>query len=465
MKFTKFLFLLLAGALFVQSCDSFEETNTDLSRPTDVPLNLIMPVMLTQAAYNQSANPARIAGIIMQYYIGFDAQQVAYTKYTIGADVMNNFWQTGLYAGVLKDAKVLIDKSAESGAFHYEAIANIVQAMSYAEAAAMFGDIPYSQALQGDENFKPAYDAQLDVYAGVQSQLDRAISLLNGDVGSESVGGDLIFGGDPASWIATANALKARYLMHTVNRDAGNAAKALDIIRNDAFQSAAGQPDFAYGSSQTDNNPYAKFGQERPNTLIIQDVSSSDGSFATRMIERMDPRMPKYMETGDTVLYSYYNASNPDLVWAQNTSVIPYISYVELKFLEAEAMFRTGEDATETLKEAVYASFELTGTAVDSTFVEELIGDDTDLEEIITEAYVAYYGVAPLQAWTNFKRTGFTELTPNGAADPSFSPSGNVPVRFLYPVSEKTQNAASVEAAISSQGGDLLDNNTTAFGN
>ena len=465
MKFTKFLALFLAGALCLQSCDSFVETNTDLSRPTEVPLNLIMPVLLTQAAYNQSANPARIAGIIMQYYVGFDAQQVAYTKYTIGADVMNGFWQTGLYSGVLKDAQVIIDRASEDGSNYYEGIAQIIQAMSYAEAAAMFGDIPYSQALQGQENFKPAYDAQLDVYAGIQGQLDAAITLLGQEAAGAIPGSDdLIFGGDASAWIATAQALKARYLMHTVVVEPGNAQKALDILQNSAFQDAASQPNFAFGNSQTDNNPYAKFGQERPNTLIIQDVSTTDGSFATRMLEREDPRLLNYMETADSVIYAYFNGSNANLVWAQNNSVIPYISYVELKFLEAEAMELLGMDATETVKEGIYASFELVGVEADSSYVENLIGDDTDMEEIITEAYVSYYGVAPLQAWTNYKKYELPELTPNADADPSFSPSQTIPVRFLYPVSELTQNAENVEAARSRQGGDLLDNNTAAFG-
>ena len=469
MKFTKFLALFLAGALALQSCDSFVETNTDTSRPTEVPLNLIMPIMLTQAAFNQSANPARIAGIIMQYYVGFDAQQVAYTKYTIGADVMNNFWSTGLYAGVLKDAQVIIDRASEDGSNYYEGIAQIIQAMSYAEAAAMFGDIPYSEALQGQDNFQPAYDAQLDVYAGIQGQLDRAITLLGQDaMGAIPSSDDLVFGGSAELWIATAQALKARYLMHTVNVQPGNAQKALDILQNDAFQDAASQPDFAFGNSQTDNNPYAKFGQERPNTLIVQDVSTGDGSFATEMLDREDPRLLKYMETADSVIYAFYNGANANLRWAQNNSVIPYISYVELKFLEAEAMQLTDMDATETLKEAIRASMELNNIEVDdavNAFIDDVVGDDTDLEEIITEAYFSYFGVAPLQAWTNYKKYQVPELSPNADADPSFSPSQTIPVRFLYPVSEKTQNAQNVQAAIDRQGGDLLDNGTAAFGN
>ena len=472
MNFTKFLFLFLAGGLLLQACDSFEETNIDPSRPTEVPLNLIMPTMLTQAAFNQSANESRIAGIILQYLAGIDAQQAAYQRYTIPAEVTNNYWRTGLYAGVLKDADVMIAQAQAEDAPYYEAIAEIISAMSYADAASKFGDIPYGEALQGGDNLQPAYTPQLEVFAGIQNQLDRAIELLNTDGGTVQPGGDdIIFGGNPDLWKQTAWALKARYLMHLVNREPGNAAKVLDIVQNNAFQSAAEQPNFAYGTSQTDNSPFAKFGQERPNTLIVEDVSINAGSFATRLIERNDPRASRiFEETLDadgngTGFYIYYNANNPNLIYARFNSVIPYISFTELQFLEAEALERTGEDATDALKDAIRSSFAQYELDVDEDFIESTIGDDTDLEEIITEAYVAYYGIAHQEAWTNYRRTGFPDIQPVDNPDDSFNPSGIIPERWLYPTSEINLNTDNVQAAIDRQGGNLLDDELAAFAN
>ena len=470
MKFNQFLFLFLVGGLFLQACDSFEETNIAPSRPTEVPLNLIMPTMLTQAAYNQSANESRVAGIIMQYMAGIDAQQAAYQRYTIPAEVTNNYWRLGLYAGVLKDTDVMITQAQAEDAPYYEAIAEIISAMSYADAASMFGDIPYAEALQGGENLQPAYTPQLEVYAGIQSQLDRAITLLNGGPGTVAPGGDdLIFGGNPELWKQTAFALKARYLMHTINREPGNVGKILDILENSAFQDAASQPNFFYGTSQTDNNPYAKFGQERPNTLITEDANIGAGSFATRLIERNDPRAIRVFEENldadgnGTGFYVYYNNTNPNLIWSRFDAVIPYISFTELQFLKAEAMERNGDDATDALKDAIRASFALNELDVDEDFIEATVGDDTDLEEIITEAYVAYYAIAHLQAWTNYRRTGFPDLEVVDNPDDSFNPSGVIPERWLYPSSEINLNSANVQAAIDRQGGNLLDDELAAF--
>ena len=464
MKITSTVIGLIVLLGFFQACDSFESTNADPSRASDAPLNILLPAALTQAAYNQSAHPCRGVGIIIQYFTGTDSK-ISYGRYTIGADAFNNYWRTGLYAGVLKDARVIKQKAQAENAPYYEGIAEILEAMSFADAASMFGDIPYEEALMGAANFQPAYTPQLEVYAGIQQQLDRAIELLSGEPGTQQpTDDDLIFGGSAELWKKTAYALKARYLMQTVNRNAANAQEVLDIVQNDAFQSMSEQPDFQFETGQNGNNPLAKFGVERPGTITIEDIPGNDGSFATALIARSDPRMPKYTEeqSNSPGVYQYFNSNNPDLIWAQEDSAIPFISYVELKFLAAEAMHRTGGDATQTLKDAIDASLEL--TMVDAPdFAEERVGEDTNLKEIITEAYFAYYGIAHLQTWANYRRTGFPELDPNDTPDLSFTPSGVIPERFLYPVSEINLNSENVNTAIAAQGGQLLDVELAAF--
>ena len=77
-----------------------------------------------------------------------------------------------------------------------------------------FGDIPYSDALQGADKLKAEYDSQQDIYATIFSLLaDGKANLLEpSDV--MPGGDDLIHGGDLAAWAATADGLRARYLNH-----------------------------------------------------------------------------------------------------------------------------------------------------------------------------------------------------------------------------------------------------------
>lgn len=461
-KLGLYLLVLLVGAMSVTSCD-FDDTNTDPSRPTDADLRLILPQAIAQTAYNQSSNNARITGIIMQQFLGFDAQQVAYTDYVIGEDVFNNYWRFGLYAGSQRSCQAMVDKAQEQDAPYYEGIAKVLMAVNYANATSFFGDIPLSQALQGADNLKPSYDSQESVYNSVQTMLDEGIALLSGPAGAvtPSAVDDLIYGGDGAAWVAAAQAFKARYYVHTSERNPDNWNKALQTIDNAAFQDAASAPIFTWGSSQNDNNPLAKFGTERPSTLII------DARFADRMTANADPRQDSYMTfNGDD--WEYFGASN--LIWAVNASAIPMISYTELMFIKAEGLHRTGaskDDVQAALTAAIQSSMDLVG--VDGTDYIAARADlsslegEAVLERIMEEAYVAYYGIAFEQTWTNFRRTGYPSLTPSATGANGLNPSGGIPVRFLYPVSESQTNSASLDAAKAAQGGALLDAPLWAF--
>ncbi len=473
MKFKSYI--LIACLTFgLGSCDkSFDELNIDPTKLTDVELRLMLPEIISQAMFNEGTNQNRIAGIVIQQFEGIDAQQLQYTSYVLGEDAVNNFWRFGLYTGVLRSCQVIIDQAAEEGATYYSGVAKVIMANQYGIAASIFGDIPFSEALLGTENQKPAYDSQESVYAGVQTMLDNAITDLTDGAGY--VGGDLIYDADgsasadadkaaenAASWIATANALKARFYMHTGKRNGGAYASALAELGG-AFQSLITQPQFTFETSETANWSLAKLGIERASTLAIS-------AYFVGVMDN-DPRQSNYMEDLGGPVFGFYNGSNADLTWAQNTSTIPMISYVEVKFIEAEALARTGSsqgDVEAALSAGITASMIQAGSSNYDTYVMEnsdLTGLDTDgmIQKIIMEAYKAYYGFAFHETWANYRRTGFPALTPHPDGTNGFNPTGVVPRRLLYVESESQTNSASVEAARARQGGALLDQDVWAF--
>lgn len=454
MKFFKYITFLMAGVLFLASCEtSLEEINQDPTRLSEVAMPLMLPEILGQAAYNQGNNTARVAGIITQQLLGVDAQQLQYNDYVLGEDAMNNYWRTGLYAGSLKSCQVLIDKAGVEGATFYSGVAKIIMANEYGIATSMFGDIPFSEALQGVDNLKPAYDTQEQVYAGVLAMLDAGIADLSSASGY--VGGDLIFGGDAAAWIATANAFKARYSIQLSKRDnkaAENALAALSL----AFSDAAGQPIFAFETSQTANWTLAKFGNDRPGTLGIDD------RFVDAMTAKADPRGSKYY-AGEAGAYVYYDVTNPSLVWGRNDAKVPLISLAELKFIEAEALAITGANADAALAEAITASMELNEVAADDYADYVAANSTASINKIMEEAYYGLFGHSFVQVWNNYRRTGIPALVPDPDASPGLDPSGIVPQRYLYVESETQTNSVNVQAARDRQGGGLLDNATWAF--
>jgi len=449
--------LIILCVLLVGSCsESLEELNIDPNNPTDVELKLLLPEILSSSTFNEGTNPNRIAGIIMQQFLGLDAQQLAYNRYVLGEDVMNNYWLTGLYAGPLRSCKVIIEKAEDEADPRpiYAAIAKIVMANEYGKATSFFGDIPLTEALQGTDNLKPAYDSQESVYNAIQAMLDDAISTLNGLGTGGYSGGDLIFDGDAASWAKAAHAMKARYFMH-VSKRTGDYAQAVSEATQ-AMESNADNPSFQYEVSITANHSLAKFGIDRPSTLGI------NPNFAAMMDG--DPRQAKYMYSDDGENWLYFDsAEGGQMFWAQSDALVPMITYTEMLFIQAEAMARSGGDASSLLADAITSNFELIGlTADDATgYIDGLA--DASLETVMTEAYKAYYGFNFHETWANWRRTGIPSLSPVADGGGGLNPSGAIPQRFLYVESETQTNFDNVSAARDRQGGGLLDAPVWAF--
>jgi len=453
----KILYLALVSVFIpIAGCDYGDE-NTDPTAQAGVAVQFILPAALTQAAFNVGASPARMAGLLMQHYSGFDAQQVAFENYVINENSVANYWNFGAYGGVMKDASVLIEQGTAESKPHYSGIGKILMAHALGNLTSVFGDVPWTEALKGTANLKPAYDSQESVYAAVQTLLDQGIAEL-GQTQVDPVLNDFIHGGDVAKWVATAHALKARYYMHLTKRSATAAASALTEIGL-AFTSTADQPDFVFEDNANGANPYAQFGVQRPKTIII------NSGFQAKLAAKADPR-EGLITVNDGSEYIFQG--NAGLFWSQNNSPLPLISYTELKFIEAEALVRTGgAGANAALQAAVAANMAYVG--VDGTAYLAAMTDITGLAEaaaieaIMNEAYVALYGQGEVEIWSSYRRTGFPVLTPNPNGVNALNPSGAIPRRMIYPQTERLTNPVNLSAAQAAQSGGLLDVPVWAF--
>jgi len=203
--------------LGIGSCTKdFEEMNKSPNSPVDVPAINIF----TNAVYN-SLN-YEFGSWLQHTYLGCWSQQWCKVQY-VDEDKyetrdMSGYFD-GPYSGALKDLTIVINKTTEEGNDRLLAAAKIMRAWNFMRLTDLWGDIPYSEALQGlqaDGIIKPKYDAQEDVYLALLAELEEANTLLAGttvNFGS----GDIMYGGDPVKWRKLANSLKLRLL----NRCAG----------------------------------------------------------------------------------------------------------------------------------------------------------------------------------------------------------------------------------------------------
>lgn len=468
-----YLVALIAGVFFTASCE-FGDINVDPTTLSSVQLKDQLPVAIGQTVFNLGAEGGRASGLLMQQFEGLEAQQLEIGQlYIINDQTFNNFWSFGLYGGgVLKDCQLLIDQGTAEEQPYYVGIAKILMAVNLGFATISWGDIPYSEAFRGTEGsefFKPAFDTQESIFAAIQTLLDEGIAELNKpEISGGPSTDDLIYGGDAASWIKTAYALKARYFLYLVKRDGQAASKALGALNN-AYGSVAEESMFTVygGRGANDANPLGQFGAQRPNTLAITD------EFAAAMDSKSDPRQSFYM-ADDGSRFIYYTGPS-GLFWSSYTSPVPIISYSEQKFLEAEALLRTGDatGAADAMEEAIIANMDQLGidaadygayVAAYGNFT-GLASDDERLERILNEKYFAMYGQGFFETWTDYRRTGYPALEPRPGGVNGANPSGVIPRRYTYPSDEKFSNTGNVDAAIQRLPGgrDLLDVDIWAF--
>lgn len=440
------IFICLAFFIGASSCD-FGDTNVNPALPSDVSAQAIVPAAQTGMAFAIGGEAVRINGLFMQHFQGINAQQFDNYQYLVKSSDMDGVWRR-MYHNSLNPLITILRKAQDDNSNHTAGMAQVLIAQCLGNLADMFGDVPYSDAFKGLEgNFFPAYDPQQTVYGTIQSLLDEGIALLEGDAGiGPSLGSDdLMFGGNLDAWVKSANALKAKYYLHT-SKVAGDAySNALGVISK-GIASNADDMVFVFGSSTNEANPQYQFTQDRGGNLAI------DPYFFDLLISLDDPRSGDLLEPDATDPTGYNKNFNSGTYYTKINSPVFYVSYAEIKFIEAEAQLMGNNDvaaAEAALKEAIAASIQkITGTT-DDAYVEtngdltSLPDQDAQLEKIMTQKYIAMYSHG-LESWTDFRRTGYPAITPVEGGNNAFNLNGEVPRRLPYPQTEIDLNASNV---------------------
>jgi hypothetical protein len=145
--------------------------------------------------------------------------------------------------------------------------------------------------------------------------------------------------------------------------------------------------------------------------------------------------------TGSAPGQTNVDASRPGPGFAAPDAPTYIITYVEMLFTKAEALFKTGSPEAEvkaTLLEAVTASLEKFDVSDESWLqaYEDKIGllsGESLFEEIMTQKYIATF--YQTEAYHSWRRTGYPIIPPNPVGL-----TNEIPRRFLYPTSELVYN-------------------------
>jgi len=226
MKKIKKYFLLFTVGLALMACSNYTDgINESPNNFTSAPGKLILGQSQLEVVKLSSSGASRYASIFTDQFTGDDRQYINYNNYSMTTGDFDDDWDD-LYVAGAAQARLASEAGAEAGDVLLFGVAKIMEALAMGEAAALWGDVPYSQAFNYTENPNPAYDTQASVLAAVQGLLDEAIA----SVGTSTVAavyGTPVFVGNGASWKEIAYSLKARYYL--VAKDYANALSAAKL--------------------------------------------------------------------------------------------------------------------------------------------------------------------------------------------------------------------------------------------
>lgn len=487
-------------SVFMSSCDKgFDDLN--VNKTAAVSIN---PVFTLN---NATINTSFPAGTII-YELGIVQQMVSPNSGVLAGanynqDIRDNTqqnWQR-YYRSVIRNTYDVITttKSLPTRSNLYN-MARILQAYSFLVLTDTYGDIPYTDAGKGYTNqlVSPKYDTQQTVYAGIIKELTEATAALDASKTIETA--DVLYGGNIALWKKFGNSVLLRAGMRLTKVDVAQAQavvqKALQggvmevnsenaFIKHDAnYLNALGQ---TLNSTESSNiylgAPFVSFLQQtndpRLKSIALRYVGAKSGNEQTTSRATTDPAqqigMPFGYDNGSigaevskSKLASFYDYSQVDRTrMAKTTAPMFLVTAAQTQLLLAEAAQRgwvTSATAESFFNKGVKLHMEQmalydANAAIGATTIEAYqkanpFESSKALEQINTQYWVASFLNGP-EAFANFRRSGFPNLTPNPF--PGKSIKGTFIRRLTYPNSEISVNSANVKEAISRMGADDLD--------
>lgn len=499
--------LSLAACFMLGSCDEDKlvELNVNRNASTDINLSYLL-------AYGQ----ARVAGsryemwrtnlIYSSTMIQHNASLQGYwsgDKYYYNAQYSGAYWERH-YPDAIKNLTNVVDRTeGDPARANLNSMAKIMRAFDLHRMTDLYGDIPYKQAgrgLDAEENWFPAYDSQQEVYDLLIADYKSARDAMNangGNLGNQ----DILYKGDIAKWKKFANALLMRAAMRMSNVDPAKAQQVFTEAANSGtFTSNADNAFFkqvlgnggdvnfngtslamsnAAGGGGDNNAKISKFfmdwmnANKDPRKMIVvggvgnpYDASTWNtdpeaqvglpNGYTTTTIKNIKP---------DFVSVHEYSFINPRIIELDDPT--PFISYAETELMKAEAAIKgwlssSAETHFNNGVRAAMNSWEAFGVAPpsESSIVEYLDGlgfatkSNADKLRLIGEQYWAATYLNHMEAWFNWRRTGFPVLTPTN--DPNNETNGTIPRRLRYFEDEIGSNPQSYSTAIARQGADDL---------
>jgi len=470
--------LLIVAILYTNACTKdLDSINTNPNAPIQANPDLLLRKVIYDYGEQMSYEGFVAGNLLGQYFTEVDFNlfdRHSLTEPQLGGNPWPVFYNN------LRDNEIILSQSRSNPSFAvYEGPALILKAYITAALTDIYGDVPYSEALQGKSgDVTPKYDRQEDIYmaaGGILDNLGKGIAAINNYSGAQALNGDILFNKNLNAWKTFANSLRIKYLLR---------------ISYKADVKAQLQTIYDEGNYMKTNTQNAKFDftNGAPNNFRLATLRAGDFNLfimsltSEEILKGLnDPRMAVFFrpvgndptKTQFKGLLNGPNASATSItvadysltgtIFREHTGDLDanFMTAWETQLLLAEAAERGLVIANaQTLYETgVQLAFEYWQTPLPTDYLSSgpaAYGSNgaDKIEQIITQKWLANI-INGYEGWIEYRRTGFPALKTIAA-----SLNNNlIPVRMPYPIDEDALNNANFsEAAMAT------DNNSINVG-
>jgi hypothetical protein len=520
-----FIYITFASLISLAGCSKkFDSINTDPTQASAAEFdpNLLLPTAEIDymSAIQGYSGPILFQSMWVQTFA--NAEYPTYysngDKYVASGNILTydaSTWDNA-YSAASRAHEIINLTKDEDGMINLRGIALIVQLLNLEVITDVYGDCPYSQALQAKSGVSlPVYDKQQDIYPSMLNTLDSVITTL--DPSKVKPTNDILYNGDITQWQKFGYSLMLRMAMRLTKVDPATAQKyaekaaaggTFSSIDDNAYITFDNPDGYTNGNSSAlitaEDYTQVRWGKtlidilkatNDPRLPVIAEVPLPGKTNAANSNLAGDPTpanqqgMPNgYDQNGGATDISHApgypgatgtgDDENPIGTYSRPTTSL-YIdlntpgfilTYAETELLLAEAAvngWNVGASASEHYANGLSGALQTYGTLNSTTPISAATADayasshpldvsstTSSLQQINTQIWITTGTLFNFEeAWINWRRSGYPVLTPVNYTG-NFT-NGTIPRRQIYPTSEATNNPANYKAAVSTlSGGD-----------
>jgi len=462
--------------LILSSCGEDLDINDNPNTPVEVDKKYLFTAAEASLVTVMGGELTNLGGFFAQYHTQppSASQYLNIDTYNMTTDYADRLWAE-LYAGCLNDLRAVKSKADAEGETGSLLMATALEVYTFQVLTDLFGDIPYSEALQGADNINPVVDSQKDIYASLISNLNNAMTVYNTNPVASTIGTqDVIYGSDMDKWVQFSNTLLLKLHLRLAYTADANPVAVQNLLATNNFLTEDARwtayDGTAIAGVEDHSNPFYDVQIDR-----LGDVNNIGSSSLVSFYDNNnDPRLAATFRLNDAAIFRSLDQGDRGSVASEEaknfsrpniTPITPsYLMTVsESNFLQAEALIRysAGAGAAAAYNSGVMNSFltygldpagatTLTGAAGAYEYVVNA-DVETALRQVIIQKWAALAYVNNIEAFFETNRTQFPEMTTLGSQNytignfvisvGSVLPAGETPNTVFYPSNEVTRNA------------------------